>query len=104
MIISCALRGLASSLDLVACRLECCISTRRRSTTLIEGKLFFISRPPAAIDALRAMNVGAVSLANNHALDFGEETPERTLAPLDTARIATAGAGPWFVPYCASRR
>ena len=87
------LRELASSLDLVVCNLECCISTRGGPTTLIERKPFFFRGPPAAVDTLRAMNVGAVSLANNHALDFGEEALEDTLALLHSAGIATAGAG-----------
>ena len=87
------LRELASSLDLVVCNLECCISTRGRPTALIERKPFFFRGPPAAVDALRAMNVGAVSLANNHALDFGEEALEDTLALVESQGIATAGAG-----------
>ncbi|MHB1570927.1 MAG: CapA family protein [Solirubrobacteraceae bacterium] len=87
------LRELAGSLDLVVCNLECCISTRGRPTTLIEGKPFFFRAPPAAIKALEAMNIRAVGLANNHALDFGEEALEDTLALLTASDIATAGAG-----------
>lgn len=87
------LRELARSLDLVVCNLECCISPRGRPTTLIEGKPFFFRGPPAAVEALKAMNIGAVGLANNHALDFGEEALEDTLELLHAAGIATAGAG-----------
>jgi poly-gamma-glutamate synthesis protein (capsule biosynthesis protein) len=87
------LRELASCLDLVICNLECCISARGQPTTLIEGKPFFFRGPPPAIDALKAMNVGAAGLANNHALDFGEEALEDTLDLLRSAGIATAGAG-----------
>ena len=87
------LRDLAGSLDLVVCNLECCVSARGRPTTLIERKPFFFRGPLAAVDALKAMNVGAVGLANNHALDFGEEALCDTLELLDAAGIAAAGAG-----------
>ena len=87
------LRELAGSLDLVVCNLECCISARGRPTTLIEGKPFFFRSPPAAVEALRAMNISAVGLANNHALDFGEEALCDTIELLHAAGIATAGAG-----------
>ena len=87
------LRELAGSLALVICNLECCISSRGRPTQLIEGKPFFFRGPPAAVDALKAMNIRAVGLANNHALDFGEQALEDTLELLHAAGIATAGAG-----------
>jgi poly-gamma-glutamate capsule biosynthesis protein CapA/YwtB (metallophosphatase superfamily) len=61
------LRELAKSLDLVVCNLECCISERGRPTSLIEGKPFFFRGPPADVEALKAMNIRAVGLANNHA-------------------------------------
>jgi len=87
------LRQLAGSLDLVVCNLECCVSSGGRPTTLIEGKPFFFRGPPAAVAALRAMNIGAVGLANNHALDFGEQALADTLQLLKDAGIAAAGAG-----------
>ena len=87
------LRELAASLDLVICNLECCISSRGRPTTLIEGKPFFFRGPPAAVEALTTMNVRAVGLANNHALDFGPQALEDTLQLLGAADIAVAGAG-----------
>jgi poly-gamma-glutamate capsule biosynthesis protein CapA/YwtB (metallophosphatase superfamily) len=43
--------------------------------------------------ALRAIGVRAVSLANNHALDFEEDALADTLGHLDAAGIAHAGAG-----------
>ncbi len=88
------LRDLAQSLDLVVCNLECCISSRGRPTTLIADKPFFFRGPPVAVEALRALNIGAVSLANNHALDFGADALEDTIDLLRAAGIATAGAGP----------
>jgi poly-gamma-glutamate capsule biosynthesis protein CapA/YwtB (metallophosphatase superfamily) len=65
----------------------------RRPTTLIEGKSLFFRGPPAAVEALKAMNVRAVRLANNHALDFSQEAFEDTLELLRAADIAVAGAG-----------
>lgn len=88
------LRALAGSLDLLICNLECCLSERGRPTDRIPGKPFFFRGPPGAVDALRAIGVGAVTVANNHALDFGEEALEDTIALLDRAGIAAAGAGP----------
>ena len=87
------LRELTGSLDLVICNLECCISSRGRPTQLIEGKPFFFRAPATGVDALNAMNIRAVGLANNHALDFGEQALEDTLELLGAAGIATAGAG-----------
>ncbi len=87
------LRKLAEPLDLVVCNLECCLSARGEPTTMVEGKPFFFRGPPAAVDALKAMNVGAVGLANNHALDFGPQALEDTLYLLHAAGVATAGAG-----------
>ena len=87
------LRALAGSLDLVVCNLECCISERGRPTSLIKGKPFFFRGPPAALEALKAMNIRAAGLANNHALDFGEEALEDTLELLGAAGIVAAGAG-----------
>lgn len=87
------LRELAASLDLLICNLECCISVRGRPTTLIARKPYFFRGPPAAVEALNAMNISVVGLANNHALDFGEEALRDTRDSLHAAGIATAGAG-----------
>jgi len=87
------LRDLAASLDLVVCNLECCISERGEPTELIDRKPFFFRGPPAAVDALKAMSVAVVGLANNHALDFGEQALQDTLEQLHRGGIATAGAG-----------
>jgi poly-gamma-glutamate capsule biosynthesis protein CapA/YwtB (metallophosphatase superfamily) len=39
------------------------------------------------------MNVGLAGIANNHALDFGEEALQDTIEFLHAVGIATAGAG-----------
>src|SRR3977135_1118035 len=60
------------SADLAIVNLECCISTRgvRRPAP---AKPFFFRAPPVATKALTLLGVDCVSLANNHALDFGVE-------------------------------
>ncbi|HEU4980251.1 MAG TPA: CapA family protein [Solirubrobacterales bacterium] len=88
------MRSLCASLDLVVCNLECCVSERGERTRRIPGKPFFFRAPPSAITALRAIGVRAVSLANNHALDYEEEALADTLELLRDAEIAAAGAGP----------
>jgi poly-gamma-glutamate synthesis protein (capsule biosynthesis protein) len=87
------LRDLAAGLDLVVANLECCVSSGGAPTTAIEGKPFFFRAPPRALGALAATNVRAVSLANNHALDFGADALSDTLELLDAAGIETVGAG-----------
>ena len=84
---------LCGSCDAVVCNLECCVSGRGKRTRRIPGKPFFFRAPPAAVEALAAAGVAAVSLANNHALDFGEEALADTLELLGAADIAAAGAG-----------
>jgi poly-gamma-glutamate synthesis protein (capsule biosynthesis protein) len=86
-------REVCLACDLVVCNLECCISERGEITSRIPGKPFFFRAPPTAVDSLRAIGVGAVGLANNHALDFEEPALLDTLEFLDQAGIASAGAG-----------
>ena len=49
---------------------------------------------PKAIEGLKAAGFDFVSLANNHALDYGKTALADTIASLDAAGIAHAGAGP----------
>jgi poly-gamma-glutamate synthesis protein (capsule biosynthesis protein) len=88
-----ALRDLLVGCDAVIVNLECCVSERGRETRRIRGKPFFFRAPPAAIDSLRAIGTSAVSLANNHALDFEAEGLADTLVLLADAGIAVTGAG-----------
>jgi len=78
--------------DAVIANLECCISPRGERWPDPE-KPFFFRAPPAAVDALTALGVCAVTLANNHALDYGPEALVDTLELLHEAGIATTGAG-----------
>ena len=87
------LRTLCASLDLVVCNLECCVSAGGAPTGRIARKPFFFRGPPRAVEALAALGVRAVGLANNHALDYEQDALADTLALLDAAGIATAGAG-----------
>jgi poly-gamma-glutamate synthesis protein (capsule biosynthesis protein) len=78
--------------DLFVLNLECCISERGRPWPA-PGKPFFFRAPPTAVETLRLLGVDCVTLANNHALDYGEEALADTLRHLGNAGIATVGAG-----------
>jgi poly-gamma-glutamate capsule biosynthesis protein CapA/YwtB (metallophosphatase superfamily) len=78
---------------LVVLNLECCISDRGRRWDA-PGKPFFFRAPPRAVDLLTLLGVGCVTLANNHALDYGPEALLDTLDHLAAAGIAVVGAGP----------
>jgi poly-gamma-glutamate capsule biosynthesis protein CapA/YwtB (metallophosphatase superfamily) len=79
--------------DLFVLNLECCISTRGAPWPA-PGKPFFFRAPPVAVEALLHLGVDCVTLANNHALDFGYEALLDTLEHLDSAGIRWVGAGP----------
>ncbi|MGH2677563.1 MAG: CapA family protein [Actinomycetota bacterium] len=82
----------AARADLFLLNLECCISKRGERWDS-PGKPFFFRAPPQAIDLLIHLGVDCVTLANNHALDFGVDALRDTLGFLDSAGIAHAGAG-----------
>jgi poly-gamma-glutamate capsule biosynthesis protein CapA/YwtB (metallophosphatase superfamily) len=88
-----ALLALTASLDLVIANLECCLAIGGRPTRRIPRKPFFFRGPRSATAQLRQLNVRAVGLANNHALDYEEWALGETLAVLEHAGIAVAGAG-----------
>lgn len=79
--------------DLVVVNLECCVSDRGRRWDA-PGKPFFFRAPPRAVELLALLGVGCVTLANNHALDYGPEALLDTLDHLAGAGIAAVGAGP----------
>ncbi len=83
----------AREADLFLLNLECCISDRGEPWPA-PGKPFFFRAPPAAVDALAHLGVDCVTLANNHALDFGEPALLDTLGHLSGAGIRAVGAGP----------
>jgi poly-gamma-glutamate synthesis protein (capsule biosynthesis protein) len=82
----------AHEADLFVLNLECAVSDRGAPWP-DPFKRFFFRAPPVAIDVLRHLGVGCVTLANNHALDFGADALLDTLDHLASAGIATVGAG-----------
>lgn len=75
--------------DLAVANLECALS----ATGTRADKAFTFRAAPSRTADLRTMGIDAVSLANNHVLDFGASALLETLAALDSAGIAHAGAG-----------
>jgi poly-gamma-glutamate capsule biosynthesis protein CapA/YwtB (metallophosphatase superfamily) len=75
--------------DLFVLNLECCISERGAPVP----KVFNFRAPPNAVETLLHLGVDCVTLANNHALDFGSEALLDTFESLRQAGIAWAGAG-----------
>jgi poly-gamma-glutamate capsule biosynthesis protein CapA/YwtB (metallophosphatase superfamily) len=84
--------AVAREADLFLLNLECCISERGERWQ-DPAKPFFFRAPPSAVDLLCHLGVGCVTLANNHALDFGPDALLDTLGHLRAAGIAHVGAG-----------
>jgi hypothetical protein len=72
--------------------LECCIAERGERWP-DPAKPFFFRAPAAATEVLIRLGVDCVTLANNHALDYGPEGLLETLERLESAGIASVGAG-----------
>jgi poly-gamma-glutamate capsule biosynthesis protein CapA/YwtB (metallophosphatase superfamily) len=85
--------AVAAEADIFVLNLECCISDRghRRPDP---RKPFFFRAPPLAAELLAQMGVDCVTLANNHALDYGPQALLDTLEHLSAAGVAAVGAGP----------
>lgn len=83
---------LVGSADAFVLNLECCIS-ERGSRFPEPGKPFFFRAPPVAAWRLAELGVDAVTLANNHTLDYGVDALLDTLTYLEAAGIAAVGAG-----------
>lgn len=75
--------------DLFALNLECVISDRGAP----EPKAYTFRAPPEAVEALALAGADVVSLANNHALDYGLEALADMLPRLREANIQSVGAG-----------
>jgi poly-gamma-glutamate capsule biosynthesis protein CapA/YwtB (metallophosphatase superfamily) len=80
----------ARDADLMIVNLECCISERGAPAP---GRVFHFRAPPVAAEALAYLGVDCVTLANNHALDYGPEALADTLEHLRAAGIRALGAG-----------
>ncbi|HEX2222540.1 MAG TPA: CapA family protein [Candidatus Limnocylindria bacterium] len=85
--------AVAREADLFVLNLECCISDRGAPWPA-PGKPFFFRAPPVAARLLADLGVDCVTVANNHALDFGADALLDTLEHLAAAGIASVGAGP----------
>lgn len=80
------------SADALVLNLECCISDRGAPFP-DPDKPFFFRAPPWAAERLAELGVDAVTLANNHALDYGVDALLDTVSLLDAAGIGTVGGG-----------
>ncbi|MFD0903143.1 CapA family protein [Actinomadura sediminis] len=85
-------REAVAGADLAVLNLECCVSDRGRRWDPAH-KAFHFRAPPAAADALAGLGVDCVTLANNHALDYGPDALSDTLGHLAAAGVRTVGAG-----------
>jgi poly-gamma-glutamate capsule biosynthesis protein CapA/YwtB (metallophosphatase superfamily) len=85
--------AVAAEADLFVLNLECCISERGERWPEPD-KPFFFRAPPLAAELLAHAGVDCVTLANNHALDYGADALLDTLEHLRAAGVACVGAGP----------
>lgn len=79
--------------DLLLVNLECAITAHQGMWGRGVVKPFYFRSDPKNVAVLQEAGVSFASLANNHALDFEVEGLRETLALLDAAGIAHAGAG-----------
>lgn len=85
-------RAAASEADLFLLNLECCVSERGEKWPSL-SKPFFFRAPPKAVETLAWLGVTDVTLANNHALDYGVDALADTVSLLSSAGIRAVGAG-----------
>lgn len=78
--------------DLRLCNLECALSDRGAPWTAMPKAFHFRSDAKNSA-ALSAAHIDAVSVANNHVLDYGAGALADTLTVLDAAGVRHAGAG-----------
>ncbi|MGK5632452.1 CapA family protein [Streptomyces sp. URMC 123] len=86
------IRAVLAGSDLCVLNLECCVSDRGEPWP-DPGKPFFFRAPPAAGGVLAELGVDCVTLANNHALDYGYDALLDTRAYLARAGVRAVGAG-----------
>src|SRR5437763_1755127 len=84
--------AVAAEADLFVVNLECCISARG-SPWPDPRKPFFFRAPPLAAELLAQSGVDCVTLANNHALDFGSDALMDTVESLQAVGVRCVGAG-----------
>jgi poly-gamma-glutamate capsule biosynthesis protein CapA/YwtB (metallophosphatase superfamily) len=76
--------------DLALVNLECAVSSRGAP---LAGKQYTFRGPPAALAGVARAGVDAVSVANNHSLDYGAEAFLDTLARARRAGVEPVGGG-----------
>ena len=85
--------ALLRTADLRLANLECVLAGQGAAWR--DGvKPFHFRASPDHVATLRGAGIDAVSLANNHAHDFGPDALLETMRLLDAAGIAHVGAGP----------
>jgi poly-gamma-glutamate synthesis protein (capsule biosynthesis protein) len=77
------------SAELLAINLECVIADAGEPAP----KAYVFRAPPAAVEALAGAGVDVVSLANNHAYDYGVAAVDDMLPGLEERGIVPVGAG-----------
>lgn len=83
------LRPYLGSADLAVVNLETAITTRGTK----QPKKYHFRAPPTALEALAAAGVDAVTMANNHAVDYGEVGLRDTLAAQAGSPVPVIGIG-----------
>lgn len=86
-------RGALRSADLVVANLETPLTDLE--TSPLAGRKDYVhwSHPERAPESLRRHNIGLVSLANNHAMDYGIPGLRQTIESLERFEISWIGAG-----------
>jgi poly-gamma-glutamate synthesis protein (capsule biosynthesis protein) len=75
--------------DLGVLNLETAVTTRG----VPQAKQFTFRSPPVVFDALKDAGVDVVTMANNHALDYGPNSVADALAAAQTAGMPVVGLG-----------
>ncbi|MGW2254293.1 CapA family protein [Kitasatospora sp. NPDC001660] len=91
-LLSAEVRDTLAEADLVVLNLECCVSGRGERWP-DPFKAYFFRAPPSAAAVLAELGVDCVTLANNHALDYGFDALADTRDLLERAGVRAVGAG-----------
>ena len=88
-IVFAGVQSVLDSADLLVGNLECAITTR----TERQPKSYTFAAPPETAQALVVAGFDVLSLANNHAMDYGSQGLLDTRSTLSQSGIASVGAG-----------
>ena len=83
------LTSVLASADIGVLNLETAVTTRGAP----QAKQFTFRSPPVVFDALKDAGVDVVTMANNHALDYGPSSVPDALAAARTAGMPVVGLG-----------